>query len=82
MSHYHKDRRAWFDDLKVEIGCADCGYSAHPAALPFHHISDDKLANVSRLVLVSREAVMEEIERCVLLCANCHKRRHIKPPPS
>lgn len=75
--HYGRMRRAWLDELKVEMGCADCGYNLHPAALDFHHMGDDKAANVSHLVLISREAALVEMQKCVLLCANCHKLRHV-----
>lgn len=58
--------------MKVEMGCADCGFNAHPAALDFDH-TDGKTRNIS--TLRSMKAVLEEIERhkCVLRCANCHR---------
>lgn len=54
------------------MGCIDCGYNAHPAALDFDH-TDGKTANISELRSMKR--VMEEIERhsCVVRCANCHR---------
>lgn len=78
--HYQVERRRWIDDLKLERGCADCGYRAHPAALDFHHTDPAaKSVNVSRIGRGSREDILREIDQCIVLCANCHKRRHAKP---
>jgi hypothetical protein len=61
-------------ELKMRLGCTDCGYNAHPAALDFDH-TDGKTRNVGKLR--SMRAVLEEIERhkCEVVCANCHRIR-------
>jgi hypothetical protein len=77
--HYQVERRRWLDELKLERGCAECGYRGHPAALDFHHTDPaGKRATVSRLSHGSREEVLAEIEKCEVLCANCHKLRHVR----
>jgi hypothetical protein len=54
--------------------CALCGYDRSPVALQFHHREPaDKAFSVSqRGVTRTLQAAMEEAQKCVLLCANCH----------
>lgn len=52
-------------------GCVVCGYKEHHVALHYNHIDPStKVRNVSRAASV--KAVKEEIEKCEVLCANCH----------
>lgn len=64
--------------IKKQLCCADCG-ERHPAVLQFHHLnSKDKtfnLADAARYAL-SQDRINKEIEKCVVLCANCHIIRH------
>lgn len=59
---------------KVAAGCADCGYRAHHAALEFHHVGDDKEINLSFAKSVAQAE--REMEKCEVLCSNCHRIRH------
>lgn len=74
-----RNRRAkqkeWVDYIKVSTGCEECGYNAHPAALDFDHIDrSTKSFDVSQYVgAKSDEAIMAEIRKCRVLCANCHR---------
>ena len=59
--------------------CVDCDECFPPDAMDFDHVRGKKLLNVS--VLVGRGAtdlVMKEIEKCDLVCSNCHRIRHSK----
>jgi len=58
--------------------CERCGYSRCIEALEFHHVdSSAKDFNVSqRGHTRSWKRVVEEIEKCVMLCANCHRELH------
>lgn len=59
--------------LKIERGCADCGYRAHPAALEFDHLPGAKKRGIiSRLSRSPWESVLKEIANCEVVCANCH----------
>jgi len=71
------ERRAWLDALKLERGCTDCGYNAHPRALEWDHIGTDKVANVGYMVHegASMERLLLEIAKCEVVCANCHRIR-------
>jgi hypothetical protein len=64
--------RARVAQIKVQAGCADCGYAAHPAALQFDHVQGTKQGNVSELIKRSWAVISEEISKCQIVCANCH----------
>ena len=74
--------REWVSGLKVEAGCADCGYNAHPAALDFDHLpGTEKTLDVTQLVhgMASRARILAEIAKCEVVCANCHRvRTHVR----
>jgi hypothetical protein len=54
--------------------CAHCGYSKSIRALTFHHRDPtDKLGDVgSLLTLRAWSVILIELQKCVLLCFNCH----------
>jgi len=55
--------------------CVDCGES-DPIVLEFDHVSD-KVCNVSDLASsqAARHRIETEIAKCVVRCANCHRRK-------
>jgi hypothetical protein len=54
--------------------CSLCGYSKCLAALEFHHIDRSKKQfGVGGKRSTTFENLKEELEKCVLLCANCHR---------
>lgn len=67
----------WVEDYKTKHPCSKCG-EKHPATLQFHH--PDKSAkeyNISDMIAgYSLEHVVEEINKCIVLCANCHSKLH------
>jgi len=57
--------------------CIRCGYGEHPAALQFHHTDPStKDTNWTKLRLRSWDKIKRELDKCVLLCANCHSIEH------
>jgi len=64
-------------DFKDTLSCLECGTS-HPATLDFHHIDPEmKNESVHRLVRAkSYKKALEEVEQCLVLCANCHRVFH------
>jgi len=75
-----KSRRNNLTLLK-ELGggkCQICGYNRCLNALEFHHKDmTTKLESVSELLrLASIDVAKEEIKKCNLLCANCHREVH------
>ena len=66
----------WYKKYKTQFQCVECGEN-HPACIQFHHANDDKLMDVSRLVSKgNKQKVIDEIAKCVPLCANCHFKLH------
>lgn len=67
----------WVDTIKTKYGCCVCGIS-NPKCLDFHHVNpSEKLDGVGNLVRKkSRIKVAEEINKCVVICANCHRLTH------
>lgn len=60
--------------IKLERGCADCGYNAHPAALDFDHRPGvDKKKDVSDMFKYAWKTIEAEIAKCDVRCANCHR---------
>jgi len=55
--------------------CADCNESYEPFVYDFHHI-DGKEYSWTKLRLKSWDTITKELDRCVLLCSNCHRIRH------
>lgn len=56
--------------------CMDCGYD-NPLALEFDHVRGTKKKEVSGMAHLgySMDLILEEIEKCEVVCANCHKLR-------
>jgi 5-methylcytosine-specific restriction endonuclease McrA len=62
------------NELKTN-GCAICGYNKCSYALDFHHINPKtKKFNITTTSLISfgLEKILIEMNKCVLLCSNCH----------
>jgi len=58
---------------KTIYGCSLCGYNKHPDAIHFDHIKpSDKFMEINKMSGYSKKAIKKEIDKCRLLCANCH----------
>lgn len=55
--------------------CADCGGRFPPYCMDFDHVRGEKRANVAQLMCYSLKAILAEIAKCDLVCANCHRIR-------
>jgi hypothetical protein len=63
------------DNLKRDSGCVDC--ETKEGRLDFDHVDPTtKLFGLSYGHLHSRQAVEEEIAKCVVRCVHCHLQRH------
>lgn len=58
-------------ECKMSMGCVECGYKKHYSTLDFGHISGVKNINVSRSKSIAQ--AKKEIEKCEVVCANCHR---------
>ncbi len=75
-----KARQEWrrFSNLyKSKKGCLVCE-ERHPTALVFHHRAQgDREFNVGSAYTVAKKRLIKELEKCEVLCANCHTVYHI-----
>ena len=74
-------RRKKLKDKAIEYKggkCELCGYSRCREALEFHHSDNNKkeFGVAAKGYTRSWMKVREEIEKCLLLCANCHREVH------
>ena len=66
----------WLAELKHQSGCTVCKNENEPVCLDFHHRDPTiKGFTVSRKLGGSKALVLEEIAKCDVLCANCHRIR-------
>ncbi len=77
MNRERRERgKAYVDELKRRP-CTDCGVCYPPSVMDFDHVRGEKSLNLSEL-RTNRSAwskLLEEIEKCELVCANCHRIR-------
>lgn len=72
----HKISR-WLKDLKKGLACEKCG-NADFRVLEFHHSNGDKDFNIGQASTLgySRKRILEEVKKCNVLCACCHRILH------
>jgi len=59
--------------------CVDCGGKFPPVCMDFHHMGVKLFSIGQSLSHSSWQALLKETEKCILLCANCHRiRTHIQ----
>jgi hypothetical protein len=59
--------------------CGDCGKVGNPWIYDFHHLDPSKKDwNWGNRRTSNWEALKKEINKCVLLCSNCHRERHFE----
>lgn len=55
--------------------CAYCGLQDEPCIYDFHHlIPENKDFGLSAGISKSRQSILQEAKKCVMLCANCHRK--------
>lgn len=67
----------WFAELKDSLNCERCPEN-RPWVLDFHHKNPaEKDTEVSLLVRKgNKQKVLDEMAKCIVLCANCHRDLH------
>lgn len=73
-----KERSEWFWEYKKPLKCLHCGQN-HPATLQFHHRDPkNKVMEVGEMVCQAYavESILEEVEKCDVLCSCCHDILH------
>jgi hypothetical protein len=75
---WRKAFREWWEEYRSQFSCQECGEN-HPACLDFHHEDDNKEANISAMSFSgNKEKLLKELEKCICLCSNCHRKLHWK----
>jgi hypothetical protein len=68
------ERTRYLLDYFVVHPCVDCG-ERDPVVLEFDHLRDKRFAISSQLHGRNWQTILDEIEKCEVVCANCHRRR-------
>ena len=74
----YQERKGAIGEVKASIGCAKCG-DTRSYVLDFHHKDPSiKDANIARMTSNKNrlEDIQKEIDKCVVLCSNCHREFH------
>lgn len=57
--------------------CQKCNGEFHPSVYEFHHINpEEKDRDPSKMLSLSKIKLFSELDKCQLLCANCHRLIH------
>ena len=61
--------------IKLQRGCAKCGYNEHSCALHFHHWGQ-KDFDISLGLRKPKDVLYAEVKKCSVLCSRCHAVLH------
>lgn len=79
----YKNLKAWRRRTKRRAvdykggACSVCGYNKCDAAMIFHH-PGHKAFGIGNSGRNNWEKIREELDKCVLLCLNCHAEQHFE----
>lgn len=83
VSARRKEQKERVFALKLERGCDVCGYKKNPTALQYHHRDSSTMSfRIGEGAGRKWEYILREIEKCDLMCANCHWETHYPYTPS
>lgn len=69
-----QEKQAWLNSLKSNR-CTDCQGVFPACCMDFDHVRGEKIKGVGQLLGCTKERVLEEIAKCDLVCACCHRLR-------
>ncbi len=69
-----RERTEWLLAYFATHPCSDCG-EADPVVLEFDHLRDKEFDVAQALPYRGWASILAEIEKCEVVCANCHRRR-------
>jgi hypothetical protein len=73
---YYQKRRAKLQAIKEASPCDDCGQFFPAVCMDFDHRPGTvKEISIGRMVLLAWSRIESEMEKCDLVCANCHRIR-------
>ncbi len=65
-------------NLLKDVPCKDCGGRFPPACMDFDHVRGEKSFNLATALSRGWSKVLLEVEKCDVVCANCHRLRTYK----
>ena len=80
-----RNARREFIRKAKSVPCADCGIEYPPPVMEFDHVRGTKRGQLSDMYRVSVPRILREMEKCDVVCANCHRMRthegghHLRP---
>jgi len=74
MSRNRRITNKMVRDERFLEGCMDCG-EMDPIVLTFDHVQGKKIFDLSNSLSVSAIRYKQELDKCDVVCANCHMRR-------
>jgi hypothetical protein len=75
LSIQYRYNKTIIDAVKRNTACVNCGKFFEPCQLDFDHTTKNKVADITRLLEKPFEVLLDEIRKCQLVCANCHRIR-------
>jgi hypothetical protein len=69
-----ESRTRWLVEFFESHPCVDCG-EADPVVLEFDHLRDKLFEVTNQFASRNWQEILDEIEKCEVVCANCHRRR-------
>lgn len=76
-----RQRKLKVDCVNYKGGhCEKCGYKKYMGALQFHHLDSTKkdFALSQAKLYGFSDKIKKELDKCILVCANCHAEIHGK----
>jgi len=67
-------RTKWLVEFFRSHPCVDCG-ETDPLVLEFDHLRDKRFEVTDQFASRSWQEILDEIAKCEVVCANCHRRR-------
>ncbi len=81
-SEYASNRRRYKKSQAVQrFGslCAHCGGNYPDCVFEFHHRNhDEKDVTPAKLFMLKDDTINNELDKCIMLCANCHRIQHLR----
>ena len=78
MKQKYQEKKNIVQELKSQCKCAKCG-DDRGYVLEYHHVNpEEKEYTIARLTSnnYTLDKVYDEIQKCIVLCANCHREFH------
>ena len=72
----HNQQKRLMIQMLKDVPCMDCGVKYPPYVMDFDHRDPDtKVLNISKVHIYGKQKLLDEIEKCDVVCSNCHRER-------